>query len=114
MADGADEALCLERIRHPLASIHRVRDRLLDEGVDAGLGKSERRLLVELGWHRDNRDIDPRGDHGVDVWQHFEVASDVPRVAPRISDRDELDAIRLAKHSGVMASHRSDAEKSRA
>lgn len=111
MADSADEPGLGERINHPLPRLQGVGDRLLDERVHSGSRQLQRRVLMEPGRDRDNRNVDTGVDQCVDVGQHFEIAGDTVGVASRVRDRDEVDALDLAQHACVVAAHHANAEQ---
>src|SRR5690606_18617868 len=47
----------------------------------------------------------------LDVPQHLERARDAERVTTRVRDGDEVDAVQLAKHPGVVAAHGAEADE---
>ena len=109
--DGADQAARGERLSHPAARLGRVRDGLLDEGVDAGIGEGHGGVEVVARGHGDDGEVDAGGDQRVDIRQHVQARRDPVRITAGIGDGDEVDSVDFAEHSGVMATHHPDAEQ---
>ncbi len=69
---------------------------------------------MEARRHRDDGDVETGGCQPRDVGQHLQASRDTVRIARRVRDGDELDALDLAQEPRVVTPHHPEAEQSRA
>ncbi len=111
MAHRTDQAGGTEHVDQIAGRRCVLRERLLDNGVDAGLGKREANGLVMHGRNRHRAIVDARRDEFLDGLEHRPPAGDGMRVSARIGDRHQVDPGKAGQDPGVVAAHHAKADQ---
>lgn len=111
MTDAGHQTAGLEGLDEPAGAVHGVRDGLLDQGADTGLGQLQADFLVQGGRAGHHGVVDAERDELLDGRQHGGALRPAVLVAHRVDDADELDAVESGQHTGVVAAHRAEADE---
>ena len=111
VADGTDEAARGEGVGEAGGRSDVGCERLLDDGVHAGLGQGEPDLLVVRRRHGDHAVVDALGDEPLDARVQRASAGDAVRVTRGVGDGDERDAVERAENPGVVAPHHAETDE---
>ncbi|GAA2743635.1 hypothetical protein GCM10009868_18180 [Terrabacter aerolatus] len=93
VADGAHQASGLESVCEELGGGDVGRQRLLDEGVDAGRSERQTDFLVIDGRHGHDAVVDAGSNEVLDAVEHGPAGGRTVRVATGVCDRDEINPL---------------------